>query len=112
MPAGRIMKEQKPLTPGSGDPDQTAAETTKDNGGLGHRAQGSGSVEQVPLRLKPMMQNEIHSRKRRGRLGRDVQAKLGKTLQAYFDDVVKEGVPDRFASLLQQYDERNDKGSS
>ena len=51
-------------------------------------------------------------RKRRGRLGRDVQTKLGKTLQAYFDDVVKEGVPDRFKDLLQQYDERKDKGSS
>ena len=45
-------------------------------------------------------------------LGRDVQTKLGKTLQAYFDDVVKEGVPDRFADLLQQFDERKDKGSS
>jgi len=60
-----------------------------------------------------MMQNDIETRsKRRGRLGRDVQTKLGKTLQAYFDDVVKEGVPDRFRELLQQYDERKDKGSS
>ena len=57
---------------------------------------------------------ERHSdpQKRRGRLGRDVQTKLGKTLQAYFDDVVKEGVPDRFKDLLQQFDERKDKGSS
>jgi hypothetical protein len=42
----------------------------------------------------------------------DAQAKLGKILQAYFDDVVKEGVPDRFSELLKQYDERKDKGSS
>lgn len=49
------------------------------------------------------------SRKYRGRLGRDVQSKLGKTLQAYFDDVVKEGVPDRFEKLLKQFDERKDK---
>ena len=59
-----------------------------------------------------MMQNEIHTRKRRGRLGRDAQAKLGKVLQNYFDDVVKEGVPDRFKELLQQYDDRKDKGSN
>jgi hypothetical protein len=58
------------------------------------------------------MQNELQTRKRRGRLGRDVQNKLGKTLQAYFDDVVKEGVPDRFKQILQQYDERDDKGSN
>ena len=59
-----------------------------------------------------MMQNEIQTRKRRGRLGRDAQAKLGKILQAYFDDVVKEGVPERFSELLRQYDERKDKGSN
>jgi hypothetical protein len=58
------------------------------------------------------MQNEIDTRKRRGRLGRDAQVKLGKTLQAYFDDVVKEGVPDRFRYLLQQVDERKDRESS
>jgi hypothetical protein len=59
------------------------------------------------------MQNELQTRKTRGRLTRDVQGKLGRTLQAYFDDVVKEGVPDRFADLLKQVDERNgkDKGS-
>jgi hypothetical protein len=64
------------------------------------------------LRPRPMMQTDLQTRKRRGRLGRDVQTKLGKTLQAYFDDVIKEGVPDRFKDLLQQYDERKDKGSS
>jgi hypothetical protein len=56
------------------------------------------------------MQNETQTHKTRGRLGRDVQNKLGRTLQAYFDDVVKEGVPDRFRQLLQQYDDRQDNG--
>jgi hypothetical protein len=56
-----------------------------------------------------MMQNEVQTRKTRGRLSRDVQGKLGRTLQAYFDDVLKEGVPDRFKNLLQQFDERNGK---
>jgi hypothetical protein len=56
------------------------------------------------------MQNETQTHKTRGRLGRDVQNKLGRTLQAYFDDVVKEGVPDRFRNLLQQYDDRQENG--
>jgi Anti-sigma factor NepR len=107
----KIMKEPKPVTTGPGE-SQRPVGPTEDNGahrGMGQRPQVSGSAE---LRPKPMMQNEIQTRKRRGRLGRDVQTKLGKTLQAYFDDVVKEGVPDRFKDLLQQYDESKDKGSS
>jgi Anti-sigma factor NepR len=109
-----IMKEQKPLTSGPGE-GQGPAGPASDNGahrGMGQRPQVVGSAEQVPLRPRPMMQTDIQTRKRRGRLGRDVQTKLGKTLQAYFDDVVKEGVPDRFKELLQEYDERKDKGSS
>jgi hypothetical protein len=58
------------------------------------------------------MQNGFHTSKPRGRIGRDVQIRLGKTLQAYFDDVVKEGVPDRFKDLLDQFDQRKDKGSA
>jgi Anti-sigma factor NepR len=110
----KFMKEQKPLSTGPRE-GQDPVGSTQDNGahrGIGQRPEVSGSAEQLPLRQRPMMQNEIQTRKRRGRLGRDVQAKLGKTLQAYFDDVVKEGVPDRFRDLLQQYDERKDRGSS
>ena len=40
--------------------------------------------------------------KSRGRLTRETLDKLGKTLEAYYDDVRKEGVPDRFKDLLQQ----------
>ncbi len=79
---------------------------------MGQRPQVSGSAEQVPLEAKANDANDLQTRKRSGRLGRDVQTKLGKTLQAYFDDVVKEGVPDRFKNLLQQFDERKDKGSN
>jgi len=31
---------------------------------------------------------------------------LGMTLQAYFDDIRKEGIPDRFKDLLGQIDAR------
>ena len=80
------MKEQKPLSTGGSGEGQDPAGSTQDNGAhreMGQRRQVSGSAEQVPLRQQPMMQNDIQTRnKRRGRLGRDVQTKLGKTLQA------------------------------
>jgi hypothetical protein len=46
-----------------------------------------------------------------GRLGRDVQAKIGSQLRAIYDDVVKEGVPDRFVDLLQRLDKKDEKAS-
>ena len=37
-------------------------------------------------------------------LNREIQAKIGQQLRAMYDDVVQEGVPDRFAELLRQLD--------
>ena len=34
------------------------------------------------------------------KLGRDVQARLGQQLRAMYDDVVNQGVPDRFNDLI------------
>jgi hypothetical protein len=51
------------------------------------------------------------SRTQGGRLGRDVQAKIGNQLRALYDDIVQEGVPDRFVELLQRLDEKGEKGS-
>jgi hypothetical protein len=42
-----------------------------------------------------------------GRLGRDVQAKIGGQLRALYDEVVKEGVPDRFVELLKRLDDKD-----
>ena len=47
-----------------------------------------------------------------GRLGRDVQAKIGHQLRAIYDDVVKEGVPDRFVELLKRLDRKDEKDAS
>jgi hypothetical protein len=44
------------------------------------------------------------------KLGRDIQAKIGQQLRALYDDVVNQGVPDRFADLLNRLD-RPDKES-
>ena len=62
------------------------------------------------------MQTELTQRKPRGRLGRDVQNKIGQQLRAMYDDVVNDGVPDRFVEMLRKLDEqKNDdkeKGST
>ena len=60
------------------------------------------------------MQTEVNQRKARGRLGRDVQSKIGQQLRAMYDDVVSAGVPDRFTEMLQQLDEKKEqeKGSN
>ena len=52
------------------------------------------------------MQTEVTQRKPRGRLGRDVQNKIGQQLRAMYDDVVNAGVPDRFVHMLRQLDEQ------
>jgi len=51
------------------------------------------------------MQTEVTQRKPRGRLGRDVQNKIGQQLRAMYDDVVNAGVPDRFVDMLRKLDE-------
>jgi Anti-sigma factor NepR len=45
------------------------------------------------------------------KLSRDVQARLGQQLRAVYDDVVNQGVPDRFNNLLNQLgaDEKKDR---
>lgn len=62
------------------------------------------------------MQMDINQRKPRGRLGRDVQSKIGQQLRAMYDNVLSEGVPDRFNDMLRQLDERKetdqDKGTA
>jgi hypothetical protein len=42
-------------------------------------------------------------------LGPDAQAKIGTQLRAMYDDIVKQGVPDRFTDLLNRLDAAEDK---
>jgi hypothetical protein len=65
-------------------------------------------TEEKPGRPGPM-QTEVSQRKARGRLGRDVQSKIGQQLRAMYDDVVSAGVPDRFTEMLRQLDEQKDQ---
>jgi Anti-sigma factor NepR len=48
--------------------------------------------------------------KNQARLGRDIQAKIGQQLRAIYDDVLNQGVPDRFADLLNRLDQKDEKG--
>ncbi len=62
------------------------------------------------------MQTNTRSSDKRGKspaLGRDVQAKIGQQLRAYYDGLV-EPTPDKFADLLKQLDGKkaDDKGSA
>jgi len=43
------------------------------------------------------------------RLSAEVQRMIGGQLRAMYDDVVKQGVPDRFTQLLSQLDKRTDQ---
>ena len=42
-------------------------------------------------------------------LGRDIQHKIGQQLRAMYDDVVNQGVPERFVDLLNRLEKRGDK---
>jgi len=44
-------------------------------------------------------------------LDQNIQGKIGEQLRALYDDVISQGVPDRFADLLRRLDER-DRGES
>jgi len=43
------------------------------------------------------------------KLSRDVQTRLGQQLRAMYDEVVGQGVPDRFTELLNQLDSDENK---
>ncbi|RYE60468.1 MAG: hypothetical protein EOO82_03185 [Oxalobacteraceae bacterium] len=53
--------------------------------------------------LKPQ-ENEGGERKRSG-LNSEIQARIGHQLRSIYDDVVRQGVPDRFADLIKKLDQ-------
>ena len=57
------------------------------------------------------MQTEVTQRRSRGRLGRDVQSKIGQQLRAMYSDVVNQGVPDRFSEILHRLDQADEAGT-
>ncbi|HKD29788.1 MAG TPA: NepR family anti-sigma factor [Xanthobacteraceae bacterium] len=45
------------------------------------------------------------------KLGTDVKAKIGQQLREMYDEIVEQGVPDRFAQILRGLDDPNDESS-
>jgi hypothetical protein len=45
------------------------------------------------------------------KLGTDVKAKIGQQLREIYDEVVEQGVPERFAKILRNLDDPNDESS-
>ncbi|MGE0751573.1 MAG: NepR family anti-sigma factor [Variibacter sp.] len=41
-------------------------------------------------------------------LGREIQSKIGEQLRALYDDVLDQGVPDRFVDLLRRLEDKDD----
>ena len=48
--------------------------------------------------------NQQEGAKPRGGLSPEIQARIGHQLRALYDDVVRQGVPDRFAELIRKLD--------
>ena len=66
--------------------------------------------ERKPVGQKePMQTADTRKNAKPGKLGREVQARLGQQLRAMYDDVVSQGVPDRFADLLNRLDGNGNK---
>jgi hypothetical protein len=55
----------------------------------------------------PHLEGSGRSKPRKGRLGTEIQRKIGHQLRAMYTDVVNEGVPDQFAELIKRLDSKD-----
>jgi len=58
------------------------------------------------------MRTETAKPKLDPKVARDIQSRIGQQLREMYDDVVKQGVPDRFSELLRQLDEAGKNGTA
>ena len=58
------------------------------------------------------MQTDVRSTKPAGRLSREDQRKIVEILHRVYDEVLREGVPDRFKDFLDQFEESARAGTS
>ena|SRR5208337_575742 len=73
----------------------------------GHKPEPSQFGE-TPRKAKAEMQTDVPSPRAAGRLSREDQRRLGDILQRVYDDVIQQGVPDRFRDLLNELDDTLD----
>src|SRR6476659_1665023 len=62
-----------------------------------------GSVEQVMKDVKSQASKNAPAGKQGG-LNAEIQSRIGHQLRAMYDDVVRQGVPERFAELIRKLD--------
>src|ERR1700693_5679599 len=62
-----------------------------------------GSVEQVMKDVKSQASKNAAPGKQGG-LNAEIQSRIGHQLRAMYDDVVRQGVPERFAELIRKLD--------
>ena len=61
--------------------------------------------------LKPPQGKASTGSGKQGGLNAEIQSRIGHQLRAMYDDVVRQGVPDRFLDLLLQLDKTDDDSS-
>jgi hypothetical protein len=57
--------------------------------------------------LKPPLNKTAAGAGKQGGLNSEIQSRIGHQLRAMYDDVVRQGVPDRFADLIRQLDSQD-----
>jgi hypothetical protein len=68
--------------------------------------------DKKPPRSENPMQSPAHRAKADAKLDREVQAKIGQQLRSMYDEVVNQGIPDRFSDLLNRLQtSQGDEGS-
>jgi Anti-sigma factor NepR len=73
---------------------------------------GQGHMKDTkPTGPRSQMETGTSPGKADAKLGRDIQAKIGQQLRALYDEVVNQGVPDRFTDLLNRLDKPEDRES-
>ena len=59
-----------------------------------------------PRGAKATNRAELDTLQSEATLGSEVQSKIGENLRALYEDVINQGVPDRFADLLKRLEEK------
>jgi hypothetical protein len=67
------------------------------------RLNSRGNVDKVMKDVKSQASKNAAPRKPGG-LNSEIQSRIGHQLRAMYDDVVRQGVPDRFAELVRKLD--------
>ncbi len=56
------------------------------------------------LNTRGSVGQDMKEAKKQGGLNAEIQSRIGHQLRAMYDDVVRQGVPDRFAELIKKLD--------